>query len=205
MKKTLALLVAIMMMVMAIPAMADSFVPSIAGKPAPAVKEGSIVIVKADGTTVTVPFHGLVVTALSEINDATDPATVAFLKWAYDHIMNDGHHVLEDEINQLLAGTGLTFADLVVRDLFEVSAYGDYAVMMDEEGVHAEFDLLTGFEPGETVVVIYSFDATEWHVLPEEKWEMDEEGHVSLTMEKLGVIAFMVVGEVENLVMSPAN
>lgn len=227
MKKILALLVAVMMMAMTIPALAEApaveetpipaeFVPSIEGKPAP----GLVDVAKfylADGTTKDVAAGELVITPLADIYDVTktvDDDTVALLTWAYESLQ-EGEDVLavKADIEAALAGTELTFEDLVGRDLFEVSAYGDLATWLEEEGTSVEFILDAIFAENQTVVVLYADHAEEpaWQVLPvADVWRLTEAVenicNIGVKTGNLGVFAFMVVAEdVAPVVTSPAN
>ena len=227
MKKILALLIAIMMLAMTISALAEApaaeetlpaeFVPSIEGKPAP----GLVDVAKfylADGTTKDVAAGELVITPLADIYDATktvDPETVALLTWAYESLQA-GEDVLavKADIEAALADTELTFEDLVGRDLFEVSAYGDLATWLEEEGTSVEFILDAIFAENQTVVVLYADHAAEpvWQVLPAaEVWWLTEKTveeicNIGMKTGNLGVFAFMVVAEdVAAVVTSPAN
>jgi len=227
MKKILALLVAIMMLAMTIPALAEApaaeetpipaeFVPSIEGKPAP----GLVDVVKfylADGTTKDVAAGELVITPLADIYDVTktvDPETVALLTWAYESLQ-EGEDILviKADIDAALEGTELTFEDLVARDLFEVSAYGDLAKWLEEEGTSVEFILDAIFAENQTVVVLYAAHAEEpvWQVLANpDVWSLteavEEICNIGMKTGDLGVFAFMVVAEgVAPVVTSPAN
>ena len=229
MKKILALLVAIMMLAMTIPAMAEApaaeqplpaeFVPSIAAKPAPGLVEPAKFF-HADGTTEEVASGDLVITPLADIYDETkvktiDPDTVELLTWAYESLQ-EGEDVLavKADIEAVLEGTELTFEDLVARDLFEVSAYGNLAKWLEEEeGSYVEFILDAIFSENQTAVVLYADHAEEpvWQVLPApETWwlteAVEEICNVGMKTGDLGVFAFLVVAdETAPAVTSPAN
>ena len=228
MKKILALLVAIMMLAMTIPALAEApaaeqplpaeFVPSIAAKPAPGLVEPAK-FHHADGTTKDVADGELVITPLADIYDETkvqtiDADTVALLTWAYESLQ-EGEDVLaiKADIEAVLEGTGLTFEDLVARDLFEVSAYGNLAEWPKEEGSSVEFILDAIFSENQTAVVLYAAHAEEpvWQVLPApETWwlteAVEEICNIGMKTGDLGVFAFLVeADETTPAVTSPAH
>lgn len=228
MKKILALLVAIMMLAMTIPALAEApaveeqpipadFVPSIEAKPAPGLVEAAK-FYAANGEAKDVADGELVITPLADIYDETktvDEDTVALLTWAYESLQ-EGEDVLaiKADIEAVLEGTELTFDDMVARDLFEVSAYGNLAEWLKEEGSYVEFVLDAIFAENQTVVVLYADHAEEpvWQVLSApEVWSLteknaDDECNIGMKTGNLGVFTFMVVADdVAPVVTSPAN
>lgn len=227
MKKILALLVAIMMLAMTIPALAEApaaeqpipaeFVPSIKAKPAPGLV-GEPKFFHADGTNEAVAAGELVITPLADIYDETKTVaedTVELLTWAYESLQ-EGEDVLaiKADIEAVLEGTELTFEDLVARDLFEVSAYGNLAKWLEEEeGSYVEFILDAIFAENQTAVVLYADHAEEpvWQVLPApETWwlteAVEEICNVGMKTGDLGAFAFLVVAEeAAPAVTSPAE
>lgn len=186
-----------------------NFVGSVQGKPAPAVKAETVKIVKIVEEKVveeTADPSYLIITPLTMSALTQDIITYEMLEWAYANIMENGLAVIENEINAMLP-EGMTYADnMIVRDLFEASVYGEYVEKLAAEGVFMKFDLAAGLTAGETVVVLYSVDANEWKVLPAENWTIQTNGDITLQMEDLGAIAFLVnLVEEEPAVTSPNN
>ena len=149
-----------------------AFTPSVSGKPAPAV-------VGVSGS-VSNPSD-LVVTPVSERNLTNDVTTREHLAWAFaDMLAND-------------VQTALAIApemDLVVRDLFEVSVYGDSVDTLANGNVAVTFE--SGLAAGDTLVVIYSSDAANWQVVPAENVVLNNDGTVTVTLPALGAVAFLV-------------
>lgn len=226
MKKILALLVAIMMLAMTIPTLAEApaaeqsnlagYVPSIKAKPAPSVVD-DVKFFHADGTSEAVAAGELVITPLADIYDETKTVaedTVALLTWAYESLLEGADVVaIQPEIEKALEGTEVTFDQLVARDLFEVSAYGNLAKWLEEEeGSYVEFILDAIFAENQTAVVLYADHAEEpvWQVLPApETWwlteAVEEICNVGMKTGDLGVFAFLVVADSVPAVVSPAE
>lgn len=148
------------------PSISPAFTPSVSGKAAPAVT----------GVNGAAPSD-LVVTAVSERALTNDVLTREHLEWAFNNILNNEMEVAADT-------TGL-----VVRDLFEVTAYGA-AVEATANGVEITFE--TGLTADDTLVVVYSANAATWEVLAAENIVVNNDGTVTLKLPKLGAVAFMV-------------
>lgn len=183
----------------------DTFVPSVKGKAAPALKE--IITITTETKTIEVEPAYLIITPLSLSAYSSDVITHEVLKWAYGNIVNDGPADIKEEINKALGETGLSYDNMIVHDLFEASLYGEQGKELKAEGAKLNFELAAGFEGGETVIVLYSTDAENWTVLPAENYKVLEGGDIALTMEELGAIAFLTPMAVEEApdVTSPAN
>ncbi len=179
------------------------FNPSVKGKAAPALKE-TVNLVKAEEKTPVVPTY-LVITPLALSAYSSDVVTHEALQWAFNNIVENGPKEIEEEINAALP-EGLTYDQMIVHDLFEVSLYGEDGVKLAAEDVHVEFELAAGFEDGETVVVLYSTNAFDWTVLSSDNYELLAGGDIALKMDTLGAVAFLVEMAVEEpAVTSPAN
>lgn len=118
---------------------------------------------------------------------------------------------LGDVIDKQLLDGGFeqTHADLVMRDLFDVTLYGEYVEMFYEpETLLALTFEETEVESGKPLVVLHSHDSVTWHVLPAEQVRINNDGTVTLKLDGMGVVAFMVekpevLPEAEVAVSSP--
>lgn len=150
------------------PSISPAFTPSVTGKAAPAVA--------GVPAGISNPAD-LVVTAVSERTLTNDVTTREHLEWAFNNILNNQMQLTADT-------TGL-----VVRDLFEVTAYGA-AVEATANGVAITFE--TGLYAGDTLLVAYSADSATWEVLAAENVVINNDGTVTLNLPKLGAVAFLV-------------
>ena len=160
----------------------DSFTPSVSGKPAP------VVVPSASATTVTVATiitttktidvpagNNLGVTPVSERNYAEDGAK---LEKAYQSILNN-------EQKELLG-------EMVVRDLFEVTLTDEYAAYLAEDGAVIEITFDADIDPEKAFKVLCSHDSETWHEIAAENIVVNADGSVTLKLEEVGVIAFVV-------------
>ena len=210
------------------PVEADNFTASATGKPAPGVElipgeDGETYVGEIgnnnDETRVLVPNRNYVlVTAPVESTFNPDVQTYEHLAWAYNSIMladnvgtlpSEQAGTIAADLDALLQAmnAGLTHDQLVVKDLFEVSAYGDYLDYLYDDAYYLEMTFVTDVDPDKTVVVIHSYDSVLWHVHPAEDVVVHEDGKVTLRMYDLGTVAVLVEAEdavsMENAVQSP--
>lgn len=204
------------------------FTPSVQGKPAPEVildfegNAGTIKTVEtttSTTTTIPVPNDGrLVITSVADKDDAEDLIVREHLDWAFNTIKAtddlgmltaaDGSE-LSAAINAVLEAmnAGLTASDLVVRDLFEVSLYGELlnTFYANDSELIVSFDL--GLAQGDALVVLTCADGASWKVLPAEKVTVNADGSATVALAELGVVAFLVENAeaAEAAVMSPAT
>lgn len=213
------------------PMMHRMFTPSVSGKPAPSLiaftVDGEVYIASIQNRTKTtyVPVANdlkLVITPVSMRDYVVDIQNHEHLEWAYAQILNaqtlndlpveEGAEGLGASVDALLSAmnTGLTYQDLIVRDLFEVTMYGedlDYFYDNDQY-LEAEFDV--DLVQGEPLVVLVSDDSATWSVLPAEDVTVNASGSVTVRLSELGTVAFAVQAEdqsinMEGAVMSPAT
>lgn len=207
-----------------------NFTPSVSGKPAPAVE----VITDTDGeeyvgvigndndeTKTLVPDKNyVIVTAPAERTYNYDIQTHEHLEWAYDSILlaenvgdlpSDSHEgSIAADLNATLQemGLDLTYEQLIVKDLFEVTAYGDYLHYLYDDAYYLEMTFSTDLDPDKAVVVIHSADSVHWHIHPIEEAVVHADGKITLRLYDLGTIALLVEADdalqnVENAVQSP--
>lgn len=170
----------------------------------------------------------IIVTPVSKRDYVVDIQTHEHLEWGYDSILgaeNVGELFGEHDVNDVISadehstiaslldevlvkmGVELTHEQLVVKDLFEVTAYGNYLEYLYDVNNYLEITFDADLEPGQSLAVIHSHDSVHWHVHPIEETVVNADGTVTLKMYELGVVAFLVEAEentdTENLVQSP--
>nr|MBR4279999.1 hypothetical protein [Clostridia bacterium] len=190
----------------------NNFTPSVGGKLAPEIvpaadagEEYAAVVVAPDTTPVAyVPYTPwLVLTALSERAFNPDVMTYEHLEWAYDAICKAEHVcdmkaegeenlTLADVINKRFADAGrdLTAEDLVVSDLFEISVYGEYPQAVTGNKLSITFDM--NMAQDETLVVLCAYGIDAWHVVDAQDVVINADGSVTLNLQHLGVLSFLV-------------
>lgn len=196
-----------------------NFTPSVSGKPAPSLKTETgvdgvsyvaTIYTKTGEVVANIPdYDYLLVTPVSESQFNADIMTHEHLQWAYDLILNctnvgellsaDGENTIAAEIDAMLLAMNaeLTHEQLVVRDLFEATVYGEYVDHMYNEDHYIAMTFLTDVDPEETLVVLCSEDSVHWYPVPAENVTVNSDGSVTLRTEGLGVFAFLVEAEAE--------
>ena len=186
------------------------FRPSVTGKPAPQLKtdvdeNGEVVVgyiyttVTTDPVIIRLDDH-LVITPVADSAYVEDITTHEHLQWSYDSMLAAGAiDKLGDELDEKIdaqladAGFDLGYEDLVMRDLFEITIYGDNLELFYDENNMMELTFEeTEVKPGDALVVMHSFDSIEWHVAPAEQVTINDDGTVSVKLDGLGVVAFLV-------------
>lgn len=207
----------------------SNFTPSVSGKDAPEMttstgSEGETIVGyirnSVTGEEIAVPDDNyIIITAVAERDYVMDIQTHEHLEWGYDGVLqaaNVGELISDTEegtiaadIEAVLAELGLelTCDQLVVKDLFEVTAYGDYLDYMYDENNHLDITFDADLDPSKPLVAIHSSDSVYWHVHPTEDVALNADGTVTLKMYDLGTVAFLVEKEeivnAETAVQSP--
>lgn len=170
----------------------------------------------------------IIITSVAERDYIVDIQTHEHLEWSYDSILevedvgelfteHDASVVIPDHEHGTIAGLldetlaqmglDLTHEQLVVKDLFEVSAYGDYLHHLYNEDYYLEVTFDTDLDPDKPLVVLHSADSKHWHVHPIEESKLNADSTVMLKMYDLGAVAFLVEAEetvdAETAVQSP--
>lgn len=204
---------------------AASFTPSVVGKFAPGLvgflgSGGELFIGRIsddDGNVVIeVPDRNYVLSySVAERKLVLDIMTYEHLDWAYNSILEAGsvgnlyteNVNAEDEADLTLAaglneylkqmGFDLTHEQLVVKDLFEVSAYGDYLHYLYDDTYSLEVTFAANVDPEKPLVIIHSADSEHWHIHDHNDMTINPDGTVTLKLYDLGVVAFLVEAETE--------
>lgn len=168
------------------------------------------------------------VTSVAERDHIADIQTHEHLEWAYDSILevedvgelftehdmsvvipDHAHGTIAGLLDETLAqmGLDLTHDQLVVKDLFEVTAYGEYLHHLYDEDYYLEVTFDASLDPDRPLVVIHSPDSMHWHVHSPEDVVLNADGSVTLRMYDLGSVAFLVAADetvdAETAVQSP--
>lgn len=179
----------------------ETFTKSVYGKTAPTVTviEGGIaVITDATGAEIVVPNEAghLVVTPVSERNEAADVRVRENLNWAYESILNaeSVDALVEEELG-----------DMIVRDLFDVSLYGEYKAVFAQEGATVEVTFDADIDSAKDFAVLCSHDFATWHTIAAENVSVNANGTVTVKLAEAGALAFAVEADdtVEGGVVSP--
>ena len=206
-----------------------NFTPSVSGKPAPELE----IITGEDGEeyvgeikdnegteSILVPNRNyVVVTAPIEKACNIDIQTYEHLSWAYGTVLNaadvselpaDCHEgTIAEHLAQRLEELQLplTAKDLVVKDLFEITAYGDYVHYLYNENYYLEVTFKTDLDADKAVIVLHSADSVHWHLHPVEECIVHEDGRITLKLYDMGTVAILVetdaVIDVQDAVLSP--
>ena len=162
------------------------FTSSVAAKPAPSIS--GVVIDDGEGNSIKAPVVGieLVVTPVSARLYVEDINI-------YDSLSNAFKGILAAKS---LAELGIDGAEnLVVRDLFEVTLYGD--------SLHAgSFNLKVTFET-EAPAAVAVKGAEGWKLVANENIVDNGNGTVTVTLNELGTVAFLTETVAQSAVTSP--
>lgn len=170
---------------------ADSFTPSVTQKEAPAVAK-TAEVVAADGSKTEVKAADIKVVS---VGSKTVTAEVkAELDKAYDVIAKAGS--LEKAVPELKtvleeAKVTVPVANLVVRDMVNVSVPDDVAKLFETEGTTITVNFKLDVKEGTTVVVMRFVDG-KWVPLALENVTVNKDGSVDVKLDGVGPIAFLV-------------
>ena len=170
---------------------ADSFTPSVTQKEAPAVTKAAEVVA-ADGSKVEVKAADIKVVSIGSKNLTAE--IKAELDKAYDVIAKAGS--LEKAVPELKtvledAKVSVPVANLVVRDLVNVSVSDDVAKLFETEGTTITVNFKLDVKEGTTVVVMRFVDG-KWVPLALENVTVNKDGSVDVKLDGVGTIAFLV-------------
>ena len=170
---------------------ADSFTASVTQKDAPVVTK-SAEVVAADGTKVEVKASDIKVESVAA-KDMT-PEVKAELDKAYDVIAKaESLEKAVPELKTVLeeAKIDVPVANLVVRDLVNVSVSEDVAKLLETEGTTITVSFKLDVKEGTTVVVMRFVDG-KWVPLALKNVTVNKDGTVDVKLDGVGPIAFLV-------------
>ena len=224
MKKFLSLILALCLVsAMMVSAVAEAnFTPSVTGKPAPLlvpfVENGQTYVARilngALETISLIPSEGIKVTPLAEAQEEakTDPQAYTLLRWTYDELcatedvgafetLDKGVQTTVGAVinEQLIAKeTELTYVDLTISDLFDLAMSDSYyQVLKSDEDNVVQLTFNTKLEPDDIVIVLFTTAEDVWNVVEAENVIINEDGTLTLRLDDVGAISFMVEGDVE--------
>lgn len=206
--KKLALFLSVLLIAVTLAAPASAavnFTPSVEQKPAPTVdpitdsngNQVSAIIRDQNGEEVhgvSIDSGELIVTPISQASQAAQ-AISEMLTNAYEQIQQaDTIADLVPTIGEFLQtiGSASQVADLVVRDVFDVSLTGTAAEYLAQEGnnITLRFDL--GLAPSATLIVLHNYEGSNWEIIPDDRVVQNADGTVDVTFDSLSPIAFVV-------------
>lgn len=206
--KKLALFLSVLLIAVTLAAPASAavnFTPSVEQKPAPTVdpitdsngNEVSAIIRDQNGEEVhgvSIDSGELIVTPISQASQAAQ-AISEMLTNAYEQIQQaDTIADLVPTIGDFLQaiGSASQVADLVVRDVFDVSLTDTAAEYLAQEGnnITLRFDL--GLAPSATLIVLHNYEGSNWEIIPDDRVVQNADGTVDVTFDSLSPIAFVV-------------
>ena len=184
---------------------AVNFNPSVEQKPAPTVdpitdsngNQVSAIIRDQNGEEVhgvSIDSGELIVTPISQASQAAQTIS-EMLTNAYEQIQQANTIAdLVPTIGDFLQtiGSAAQVADLVVRDVFDVSLTGTAAEYLAQEGnnITLRFDL--GLAPSATLIVLHNYEDSNWEIIPDDRAVQNADGTVDVTFDSLSPIAFVV-------------
>ena len=206
--KKLALFLTVLLIAVTLAAPASAavnFTPSVEQKPAPTVdpitdsngNQVSAIIRDQNGEEVhgvSIDSGELIVTPISQASQAAQ-AISEMLTNAYEQIQQANTIAdLVPTIGEFLQtiGSAAQVADLVVRDVFDVSLTGTAAEYLAQEGnnITLRFDL--GLAPSATLIVLHNYEGSNWEIIPDDRVVQNADGTVDVTFDSLSPIAFVV-------------
>ena len=206
--KKLALFLSVLLIAvtLAVPASAAvNFTPSVEQKPAPTVdpitdsngNQVSAIIRDQNGEEVhgvSIDSGELIVTPISQASQAAQ-AISEMLTNAYEQIQQaDTIADLVPTIGEFLQaiGSAAQVADLVVRDVFDVSLTGTAAEYLAQEGNNITLRFDVGVAPSATLIVLHNYEGSNWEIIPDDRVVQNADGTVDVTFDSLSPIAFVV-------------
>lgn len=206
--KKLALFLSVLLIAVTLAAPASAavnFTPSVEQKPAPTVdtvtdsngNEVSAIIRDQNGEEVhgvSIDTGELIVTPISQASQAAQ-AISEMLTNAYEQIQQANTIAdLVPTIGDFLQtiGSASQVADLVVRDVFDVSLTGTAAEYLAQEGNNITLRFDVGVAPSATLIVLHNYEGSNWEIIPDDRVVQNADGTVDVTFDSLSPIAFVV-------------
>ena len=206
--KKLALFLSVLLIAVTLAAPASAavnFTPSVEQKPAPTVDpitdsngdQVSAIIRDQNGGEVhgvSIDSGELIVTPISQASQAAQAISEMLTK-AYEQIQQaDTIADLVPTIGDFLQtiGSAAQVADLVVRDVFDVSLTGTAAEYLAQEGNNITLRFDVGVAPSATLIVLHNYEGSNWEIIPDDRVVQNADGTVDVTFDSLSPIAFVV-------------
>lgn len=206
--KKLALFLSVLLIAVTLAAPASAavnFTPSVEQKPAPTVDpitdsngdQVSAIIRDQNGGEVhgvSIDSGELIVTPISQASQAAQTISEMLTK-AYEQIQQaDTIADLVPTIGDFLQtiGSAAQVADLVVRDVFDVSLTGTAAEYLAQEGNNITLRFDVGVAPSATLIVLHNYEGSNWEIIPDDRVVQNADGTVDVTFDSLSPIAFVV-------------
>lgn len=206
--KKLALFLSVLLIAVTLAAPASAavnFTPSVEQKPAPTVdtvtdangNEVSAIIRDQNGEEVhgvSIDSGELIVTPISQASQAAQAISEMLTK-AYEQIQQaDTIADLAPDVGDFLQtiGSASQVADLVVRDVFDVSLTGTAAEYLAQEGNNITLRFDVGVAPSATLIVLHNYEGSNWEIIPDDRVVQNADGTVDVTFDSLSPIAFVV-------------
>ena len=206
--KKLALFLSVLLIAVTLAAPASAavnFTPSVEQKPAPTVdpitdsngNQVSAIIRDQNGEEVhgvSIDSGELIVTPISQASQAAQ-AISEMLTNAYEQIQQANTIAdLVPTIGDFLQaiGSASQVADLVVRDVFDVSLTGTAAEYLAQEGNNITLRFDVGVAPSATLIVLHNYEGSNWEIIPDDRVVQNADGTVDVTFDSLSPIAFVV-------------
>lgn len=206
--KKLALFLSVLLIAVTLAAPASAavnFTPSVEQKPAPTVDpitdsngdQVSAIIRDQNGGKVhgvSIDSGELVVTPISQASQAAQAISEMLTK-AYEQIQQaDTIADLAPDVGDFLQtiGSASQVADLVVRDVFDVSLTGTAAEYLAQEGNNITLRFDVGISPSATLIVLHNYEGSNWEIIPDDRVVQNADGTVDVTFDSLSPIAFVV-------------
>lgn len=182
---------------------AVNFNPSVEQKPAPTVdtvtdangNEVSAIIRDQDGNEVHGVASGdITVTPVSALDQAAadirEMLTNAYEQIQQANTIADLVPTIGDFLQTI--GSAAQVADLVVRDVFDVSLTGTAAEYLAQEGNNITLRFDVGVAPSATLIVLHNYEGSNWEIIPDDRVVQNADGTVDVTFDSLSPIAFVV-------------
>lgn len=198
MKKSLPFLfVFILSLTLAAPAHAAGFVPSVEQKQAPSIvtdpSGNAAVITDSNGTTTPVSSGMIIVTPLSEAEQASDEEMADIMQTAYTELKGSASisDVCQNYIDVLtIIDSSLTDKDMVIKDVFDISAYGD-AKQLIGYGRYIRITLDTDLDMDIPRIVLH-YKTNAWNAVDPDKVIANADKSTTIIVDSLSPFAIVV-------------
>mgnify|MGYP001482883225 CR=1 FL=1 len=198
MKKILSvILMVIFAFFVSAPALAATFVPSVEQKQAPEIVVDSsgnaATITDREGNSTSVSSGAIIITPLSQADQAEDADMAATMETAYAQLKKSTSlSGICSNFNDVLSeiDASLTEDDMVARDLFDISLYGDAKQLLSNGGT-IRITLATTLSQ-DTPRMVLHYQSDSWNALDPENVTANADGSTTITVDNLSPFAIVV-------------